>query len=99
MAGHHVTDAALPGSLLLLPQPRVCACVDAQPDAEPLLHPVRARHSPGGLAGRTLLAGIQDAMSAGHGREDRHRPLDREIDCALAQLRRRADALWPAIFG
>src|SRR5438093_1252660 len=91
MARHHVADAALPGPLLLLPQPRVCACLDAQPDAEPLLRPVRARHSPGGLAGRTLLAGIQGAMSAGDGREDRHRPLYRKINFALAQAYKTGD--------
>ena len=97
--GHHVGDAAVAGLLLLLRQPRFCACVDAQSHAQPLLHPVRPRHAAGGLAGRPLLGGIQGALSAGHGGRYRHRPVDREIDRAVAQLRCRADALRPAVPG
>ena len=33
-------------------------------------------------------------MSEGYGRQYRHRPIDRKIHRAIAQLRRRADALW-----
>src|SRR6476620_3362615 len=54
----------------------VCACVHAQPNAQPLLYPVRPRYQAGGLAGPTLLAGIQDAMSKGDGRPDCHRAID-----------------------
>ena len=43
LARHHVGDAAVSGYVLLLSQPRLRAGVDAQSDAEPLLHPVRPR--------------------------------------------------------
>ena len=53
----------------------LCARVDAHSDAEPLLHSVRSRNEAGRMAGRALLAGIQSAMSKGHGRQDYHRPV------------------------
>src|SRR6202040_3827562 len=92
MAWHYVGDAAVSGPLLLLSPPRVCTCVHAQTDAEPILHSVRPRSEAGRLAGRPLLAGIQGAVFQRHGRQYRHRPVDRKIHCAIAQLRCRADA-------
>ena len=97
LARHHVGDAAVPGPLLLLSLARLCARLDAQPDAQPLLHPVRSRHRHRRLAGRPLLAGVQGALPAGDGGRDRDRAVDREIDRAAAQLRRRADAPRPAV--
>src|ERR1700693_3752050 len=86
MAWHYVGDAAVSGPLLLLSPPRVCTCVHAQTDAEPILHSVRPRSEAGRLAGRPLLAGIQGAVFQRHGRQYRHRPVDRKIHCALAWL-------------
>jgi p-hydroxybenzoate 3-monooxygenase len=41
LAGHHVEDAATRRFYLLPAQPRIRDGIDAQPDAEPLLHSVR----------------------------------------------------------
>ena len=87
LARHHVGDAALSGDLLLLSQPRLCARLAAQSDAQPLLHPVRSRHQARRLAGRPLLGGIQGALSQRHGGQHRHRPVDRKIHRAAAQFR------------
>src|SRR3984893_1715347 len=62
MAWHYVGDAAVSGPLLLLAAPRVCPCVHAQADAEPILHSVRPRSEARRLAGRPLLAGVQGAV-------------------------------------
>src|SRR3984893_12957048 len=97
MAWNYVGDAAVPRPLLLLSPPRVCARVHAQSDAEPILHSVRSRREARRLAGRTLLAGIQGAVLERHGRQYRRLPVDRKIHCAIAQLRCRADALWPPV--
>src|SRR5262249_54753120 len=48
---------------------------------------------------RTLLEGVQGEMAKGHGRQNCHRLVDRKVHCAVAQLRRRADALWKTIPG
>ena len=86
-------------SSAMLSPPRLRAGLDAQSDAQPLLHPVRSRHPARGLAGRALLGRIQARCPRGHGGAHRHRAVDREIDRAAAQLRRRADALRPAVPG
>ena len=56
-----------PEICLLLSQPRLRARLAAQSVAQPLLHPVRPRRQIGRLAGRSLLGGVQGALSAGHG--------------------------------
>ena len=99
LARHHVGDAALSGDLLLLSQPRLCARLAAQSDAQPLLHPVRSRHQARRLAGRPLLGRIQGALSQRHGGQHRHRPVDRKIHRAAAQFCLRADALRRAVPG
>ena len=96
LARHHVGDAAVAGDLLLLSQPRLCARLDAQPDAEPLLHPMRPRHAARGLAGRPFLAGVS-ARCPKIWRTYRHWAVDRKIDRAVAQFCRRADALRRAV--
>ncbi len=67
------------------------------PDAEPLLHPVQPRHADRGLAGREVLGRVETTVSGRHRGQDRDRAVDRKVDCAAAQLRRRADALRPAV--
>jgi len=89
MAWHYVRDAVVPGPLLLLSPPWVCACVHAQTNAEPILHSVRSRSEARRLAGRPLLAGIQGAVSEGYGRQYRHAPVDRKIHCPVSSGYRR----------
>jgi 2-polyprenyl-6-methoxyphenol hydroxylase-like FAD-dependent oxidoreductase len=68
------------------PFPDLCYCYHSRGFA---LASMRSPMLPaGGLAGRTLLAGIQGAMSKGHGRQDCHGSVDRKINCTVAQLRR-----------
>ena len=51
----------------------------------------------GSRTGRTSGSGTTDVVSGRYRRQDRDRAVDRKVDSAVAQLRRRADALWPAI--
>ena len=50
-----------------------------------------------GMAGRPVLGGAEAPVPGRDRREDRDRPVDRKVDRALAQLRRRADALRAAL--
>jgi p-hydroxybenzoate 3-monooxygenase len=52
-----------------------------------------------GLARRPLLAGVQGAMSAGHGRQYCDRPVNRKIHCAVTKFRYRADAVRRVVPG
>ena len=96
LARNHVGDAAGRRGHLRPARARLRARFAAQSDAEPLLHPVRPRHADRGLAGRAVLGRAQAALSRRHRAQDRDRPVDRKVDRAPAQLRRRADAPRPA---
>src|SRR6516165_4134682 len=76
---------------------RLCAVLDALVDAEPLLPAMQSRGRPRIVAGRTVLGGTEAAARRRGARMSRHRPLGRKEHRAVAQLRRRADAVRPAI--
>ena len=93
-------DAALSGPLLLLPQPRLRARLDAHAAAQPLLHPVPV--STAGLRiGRTNASGRNSRRDVRRRwpSASRHRPVDRKVNRTVAQLRRRADAIRTAVPG
>src|SRR6202044_3240169 len=58
---------------------------------------MRPRHPDRGLAGREVLGRVETAVSRRHRAQDRDWAVDRKVGCAAAELRRRADALWPAL--
>ena len=78
---------------------RLCVVLDALAHTQPLLHSMQPRRPCRRLAGRALLGGAQAAARRGGARQSRHRAVDREEHRATAQLRRRADALRPAVPG
>ena len=100
LARHPLGDAAgQPRTDLFQPRARLCALHHALDQAQPLLRAVRARRPCRAMAGRPLLGRIEAPARPGGGRQPGHRPLDREEHRAAAQLRRRADAVRPAVPG
>ena len=76
---------------------RLRALLDAQPHAQPLLPAGAADGEGRGLVRRGVLGRAAPAPRRQGPRRAGHRPVDREEHRAAAQLRRRADALRPAV--
>ena len=60
---------------------------------QPLLRAMFARRSRRSMAGRAVLGRVEAAAGPEGGRQPRHRPFDRKEHRAVAQFRRRADAV------
>ncbi len=76
-----------------------CAVHHALDAAQPLLRAMPARRPYRPVAGRAILGRTEAPARPEGGRRTRHRSLDRKEHRALAQLRRRADAVRPDVSG
>ena len=100
LARHPVGNAAGQSRTdLFQPRARICAVHDALDPPQPLLRAVPARRRYRAVAGRAVLGRTEAPARPEGGRRTRHRALDRKEHRAAAQLRRRADALRPDVFG